>query len=373
MIKKIIFYVIIATLFCVIIYPKVYLFELGLKSLELGRTTAGIEDYKHFDVREIPKSENPTPLPIHSNYNLISETSSLKKLNNLNKTIAFLIIKNDSILHEKYYEGFGKNSKTNSFSMVKTIVSACLEKAIEEGKVQGYEQKVIDFLPWLKGPYAPEVSVGDLAKMSSGLKWKEDYFNLLTITPRTYITRNIQRVMKTIPIISPPGEKFNYQSGSTQLLSLVLESATDENISELVWRYFLNPLGVESESNWRLDSYKNNTEKSYCCFNSSARTFTRFALLFKNNGIWNGKQIISDKYVKKSTSPQLKNGQNYGYGWWIGKYHEKSFYSMRGHKGQYVFVFPNEDIVIVRLGREETSQDGIEYVEEVFEMLKNLS
>ena len=154
MIKKIIFCVIIATLFCVIIYPKVYLFELGLKSLELGRTTAGIEDYKHFDVREIPKSENPTPLPVHSNYNLISETSSLKKLNNLNKTIAFLIIKNDSILHEKYYEGFGKNSKTNSFSMVKTIVSACLEKAIEEGKVQGYEQKVIDFLPWLKGPYA---------------------------------------------------------------------------------------------------------------------------------------------------------------------------------------------------------------------------
>ena len=98
-----------------------------------------------------------------------------------------------------------------------------------------------------------------------------------------------------------------------------------------------------------------------------------FALLFKNNGIWNGKQIISDKYVKKSTRPQLKNGQNYGYGWWIGKYNAKSFYSMRGHKGQYVFVFPNEDIVIVRLGREETSQDGIEYVEEVFEMLKNLS
>ena len=133
MIKKIIFYVIISTLFCVIIYPKVYLFELGIKSLELGRTTAGIEDYKHFDIREIPKSENPTPLPIHSNYNLISETSSLKKLNNLNRTIAFLIIKNDSILHEKYYEGFGKNSKTNSFSMVKTIVSACLEMAIEEG------------------------------------------------------------------------------------------------------------------------------------------------------------------------------------------------------------------------------------------------
>ena len=88
---------------------------------------------------------------------------------------------------------------------------------------------------------------------------------------------------------------------------------------------FLNPLGVESESNWRLDSYKNNTEKSYCCFNSSARTFTRFALLFKNNGIWNGKQIISDKYVKKSTSPQLKNGQNYGYGWWIANIMKNHF------------------------------------------------
>jgi CubicO group peptidase (beta-lactamase class C family) len=356
-----------------------YLIELGAKVIELGRASAGLEDYVYFDSREIPKSDNPQAWPLHADYNSIPATSKLQKLHQDHRTVAFLVIKNDSIWHEQYFEGFGNDSKTNSFSMVKTIVSASLAKAIEEGDVKSFDQPVKDFLPWLQGAYADVVTVGNLATMSSGLKWKEDYENLLTITPRTYITRDVVEVMKTLPIETPPGERFVYQSGSTQLLSLVLTAATGETISDLVRRYFWNPLGAHADANWRLDTAEKGVEKSYCCFNSNARDFARFAALFKNGGVWNGKQLISADYVQKSIIPQFENGQDYGYGWWLGLHMGKHFYSMRGHNGQYVIVFPEADVIVVRLGRAQLpdlpgvrhSADYLGYMEEAFAMLNN--
>jgi CubicO group peptidase (beta-lactamase class C family) len=354
-----------------------YLFELSAKAIEIGRTTAGLEDYIHFDVREIPKSDTPQPWALHADYNSVPPTKTLKKMHETHKTVAFLIIKNDSIWHEQYFDGFGKDSKTNSFSMIKTIVAASLAKAIEEGHVKSFDQKAKDFLPWLKGAYANEMTVGDLATMSSGLDWKEDYDNLLTITPRTYITRDITRVMKTIPIKNEPGKKFVYQSGSTQLLSLVLTEATGETISDLVRRYFWNPLGAHADANWRLDSANKGIEKSYCCFNSNARDYARFAALFKNGGVWNNTQLISPEYVQKSIKPQFRNGENYGYGWWLGSHMGKRYFSMRGHNGQYAIVFPEDDVIVVRLGHEQLSDlpgvrhsaDYLGYMEEAFAML----
>jgi CubicO group peptidase (beta-lactamase class C family) len=338
-----------------------------------------LEDYVYFDSRPIAKSDNPQAWPLHTDYNSVPATSNLQELHQDLETAAFLIIKNDSIWHEQYFETFGKDSKTNSFSMVKTIVSASLAKAIEEGDVKSFDQKAKDFLPWLKGPYADSLTVGNLATMSSGLKWKEDYENLLTITPRTYITRDIVGVMKTLPIEAASGKRFVYQSGSTQLLSLILTTASGETISDLVRRYFWNPLGAHADANWRLDSAENGVEKSYCCFNSNARDFARFAALFKNGGIWNGTQLISADYVQKSTYPQFKNGQDYGYGWWLGSHKGKRYYSMRGHKGQYVIVFPDEDVIVVRLGRRQLpdllgvrhSADYLGYMEEAFTMLNH--
>ncbi len=351
--------------------------ELALKAIEMGRSTAGLEDYLHFAVREIPKSDSPQPWAVHKNYNTVPATEALNALHQEHGTVAFMIIKNDSIWHEQYFDGFDKTSKTNSFSMVKTIVSACLAKAIEEGHIQSFDQKVKDFLPWLKGPYADAVTVGNLATMSSGLDWKEDYENLFTITPRTYITRDITRVMKTLPIVDEPGKRFVYQSGSTQLLSLVLTAATVETITDLVRRYFWNPLGAQADAVWRLDSEKKGVEKSYCCFNSNARDFARFAALFKNGGVWDGAQLISAEYVQKSVMPQFENGQDYGYGWWLGSHMGKRYFSMRGHNGQYVIVFPDEDVLVVRLGHEQLpdlpgvriSADYLGYIEEAFAML----
>ena len=354
-----------------------FVFQLASKVLETGRTTAGIDDYLFFDNFKIPPSEQPQAWPLHKDFNATPTPASLNSLHEELSTVAFLIVKNDSLWHEQYFDGYDVGSKSNSFSVIKTIVAAALSKAIDAGHVESEEQKVIDFLPWLTGDYAKEVNMGDLASMSSGLKWNENYDNLLTITPRTYVEKDLESLMKTIPIASAPGQKFVYQSGSTQLLAMALEQATGHTISTLLYDYFWNPMGVEHPTSWIIDSGRNGMEKAYCCWNANARDFARFGKLFKNHGVWAGEQLIDSTFTAKAVRPRFEDGQQYGYGWWLGDVDGKSFFSMRGHLGQYVIVFPEDDIVIVRLGHlgmpdlpnSDTPADLPLFVREAFQML----
>jgi CubicO group peptidase (beta-lactamase class C family) len=327
-----------------------FVFLLVGKVLETGRTTAGINDYLYFDNIEIPPSDNPQAWLLDEDYNIIPSPPSLDALHKELGTVAFLIIKNDSLWHERYFDDYGLDSKSNSFSMIKTIVAAALPKAIEAGDVDSEDQKVIDFLPWLTGDYAKDVSMGDLASMSSGLKWKEDYENLLTITPRTYVEKDMARLMKTIPIESEPGQQFVYQSGNTQLLAMALQQATGKSISVLLCDYFWNPMGIEQPTSWIIDSKTHGLEKAYCCWNANARDFARFGKLFKNHGVWNGEQLIDSTFTAKAVRPRFEDSPQYGYGWWLGDVDGKAFFSMRGHLGQYVIVIPEHDVILVRLG-----------------------
>ena len=354
-----------------------FVFLLVGKVLETGRTTAGIDDYLYFDNIEIPPSDNPQAWLLDEDYNIIPSPPSLDTLHKELGTVAFLIIKNDSLWHERYFDDYGLDSKSNSFSMIKTIVAAALSKAIEAGDVDSEDQKVIDFLPWLTGDYAKDVSMGDLASMSSGLKWKEDYENLLTITPRTYVEKDMARLMKTIPIESEPGQQFVYQSGNTQLLAMALQQATGQSISVLLRDYFWNPMGVEQPSSWIIDSETHGLEKAYCCWNANARDFARFGKLFKNHGVWNSEQLIDSTFTAKAVRPRFEDSPQYGYGWWLGDVDGKAFFSMRGHLGQYVIVLPAYDLIVVRLGHRsmpdlpdsDTPADLPLFVREALQML----
>ena len=112
-----------------------------------------------------------------------------------------MVIKNDSILYEKYYDGYGTDSKSNSFSMVKSVVSALMGIAIQEGAIQSLDQKVVDFIPELKGTYAQEVKVGDLSSMASGQKWIEEYYNPFSVTSASYFVNDLDALILDQPII----------------------------------------------------------------------------------------------------------------------------------------------------------------------------
>ena len=354
-----------------------YLSELAKTIYKIQRTEADITDYKYFDNIDIPKSKTPQSWPIHENYNQTLLTTNLKSIHKEFGTVAFLIIKNDSIWHEKYYDGYNKNSYSNSFSMSKSIVNAIMGRAIQEGYFNSLDDKVSSFIDGYNKGYASKLTIGDLSSMSSGMKWTENYTNIFGVTARAYIGSNLNELILSRPIIKEPGKSFEYLSSDTQLLAMAIEKATQKKISELAYDWFWNPMGAENNALWQIDNIKTNNEKAYCCFNSNARDFARFGKLYKDNGFWNGEKLLDSTFVKTSTSKRFDSSPEYGYGFWLGEFKEKKFFSMRGHLGQYVIVFPGENIIIVRLGKshdkktenETFSKDFLDYIKEAFKML----
>ncbi|MCU0321183.1 MAG: beta-lactamase family protein [Chitinophagaceae bacterium] len=342
-----------------------------------GYTTAFLEDYKEFPNREIKKGV-AQPWSITKDYNSVPATKTLENTHKELQTIAYLIIKNDSIWHESYFDGFDQNSKSNSFSMAKSIVSMALGKAIMQGKIKSLDQKVTDFFPELKGKYANEVTVGDLSSMASGLSWDERYYSPFSIVTKAYFHDDLKGVILDLEINEKPGQSFKYLSGATQLLAMCVEKATGQYLSDYISEHFWKPMGAENEALWQLDNAPDGIEKAYCCIASNARDFARFGKLYLNNGNWNGNQILDSTFVKKSIKPRFSESPEYGYGWWMHKHLGKTLYYMRGHLGQFVIVIPEDQLIIVRLGHlkglqttsDPHSDDLYVYVEEAYEMLK---
>lgn len=343
-----------------------------------GEVTAFLEDYKEFPNREIKKGI-AQPWAISKAYNKTALTPVLEQTHKDLRSVAFLIIKNDSLWHESYYDGFDENSGSNSFSMAKSIISACLGKAIMECKIKSLDQKVTDFYPELKGKYAAEVTLGDLSSMASGLSWEEKYYSPFSVITRAYFDDDIKEVILNESIVETPGQSFKYLSGATQLLAMCIEKATGEYLSDYVSKHFWQPMGSENKALWQLDHAPDGIEKAYCCIASNARDFARFGKLYKQNGNWNGEQLLDSTFVKKSVSPRFANSPEYGYGWWMHTINNKDVFYMRGHLGQFVIVIPEDDIIVVRLGhlkglQTETdphSNDLYTYVEESLKMVNN--
>jgi CubicO group peptidase (beta-lactamase class C family) len=356
----------------------IYLYDLAKTIVKIKRTKADITDYKYFDNIDIPKSKNPQSWPFHKDFNTVKSTDKLNATHDRLGTIAYLIIKNDSLWYEKYYDGYNEKSYSNSFSIAKSIVTGILGKAIDEGYIKDLDQKVGDFIPEYKNGLAAKLTVGDLSSMSSGMKWTEDYKNIFGVTARAYVGTGLEELIMSRPIIREPGKSFKYLSGDTQLLAMTIEKATGKKISSLAYDWFWNPIGAENNALWQVDNLKTNTEKAYCCFNSNARDFAKFGKLFKDYGYWNGEKLLDSSFVKKVTTKRFNESPHYGYGFWLGDYKGMEYFSMRGHLGQYVIVFPKENIMIVRLGKRNDKKteaniypdDQLTFIEEGLKMIK---
>ena len=351
----------------------------GVRTIYLtGNNTAFISDYEYFENREI-KNSIPQPWLIHKNYNSIEESENLKKLNKERKTKSFLVIKNDSIVFEKYYDGHEQTSLSNSFSVAKSIVTSLMGKAIMEGKIKGLDQPLSDYFDEYKEGLASELTVGDLASMSSGMKWKEKYYSVINITSESYFTDDLRSVILGQEIIKKPGQSFRYSSGDTQLLGMVIEKATGTTLTNYLSEKFWKPMGAENSALWQIDSEDSGMEKAYCCIASTARDFARFGKLYINKGKWNDEVILDSSFVDLSINPAFKDSPYYGYGWWLYNYEGKKVFTMNGHRGQFVISFPEENIIIVRQGdfnskgnTDDGSGDLFQYISEGYKIANSI-
>ena len=340
-----------------------------------GETTASIDDYVYFENSTI-KNRDASVWPKHKDYNSLYMPEKLTLLHEDSRSIAYLVIKNDSLLHESYFDGYDENSKTNSFSMAKSYVCALLGKAIMDGHIESLDQPVGDFFEEYKTGLASTVTVGDLASMASGSSWVESYYSPFTITTRAYYGEELEKAIFSLNTVKTPGRAFEYSSGDTQLLAMIIEKATGEKLYNYLSKSLWIPLESENDALWQVDSQKNDMVKAYCCIASNAKDFARLGRLYKDYGKWNGKKILDSTYVVKSINPRFEKSPQYGYGFWLNKINDKSFFMMEGHLGQCVIVEPTDNLIIVRLGHEKYffgnnpyNGDITTYIEETYKML----
>jgi len=354
-----------------------YIFKAVKTTYFTGHKTAFIDDYPYFDNRVIQNSAKVQEWPLKKDYNEVNATAKLDSLNEALETAAFLLIKNDSIWFEKYYHGYDKKSRTNSFSMAKSVVTILMFKAIQDGYLENTEQPVADFFP----QFNSSLKLGDLSSMASGLNWNENYYNPFASTARAYFDENIREQVLELEVVEKPGKEFKYLSGNTQLLAMVIEKATGKTLSGYLSESFWKPMGMNDEALWQLDSESSGMEKAYCCISSNARNFAKFGKLLINDGEWNDRQLLDSSFVATASQPRFEETPYYGYGFWLSDYKNKDVYYMRGVLGQYVIIIPEDDLIIVRLGRELIRRTGDDkhyedfymYIDEAYKMLDHAS
>lgn len=328
----------------------------GLKSTYFRfEKSAQVDDARFFYNDTIRKSNNPFFWPKSTNYNKKNLSKKLRKTLEEYKTHSFIIIHKDSLLYEEYWDKWGvKNNKSNSFSMAKSVVSLVAGIAVDEGFLNSFDQSVKSVFPRLKFfEKNPSVSVGDLLNMASGLDWKEKYFGPFNITAESYFTKNLTDLIMNVDFIEEPGLRYKYQSGSTQLASLMIEKVLVDSIGISFSDFFRDRLwdkiGAEEDALWSLDS-NGGVVKSFCCFHSNAKDFAKVGRLFLNSGVVNNKDtLLNSWYFEKIYGSNIVDF--YSYGWWKDFSFNAPVYYMRGFLGQFVIVVPDENLIIVRLGR----------------------
>ncbi len=309
--KIITWFIIIICVLILILYAtgNDYIFR-GVKLTYMkGESTANINDYKDFD-NNVILAGAPRVWHQHLDYNQFPLSANFEKEMNDFGTAGLVIIKDNQILSEYYFNGYAQNDITNSFSMAKTFTTMMLGKAIEQGYIKGLDQKITDFIPEFKDDkFGAECTVGDLSAMTSGYDWDEDYYFPLNPTAKAYYGDDIVKQMLDRKFVSQPGGHFKYQSSDTQLLG----------------------------------------------------DFAKLGQLLLNDGNWYGKQILDSTFVQKMVLPNKKafgpnEPQIYGYSVWMDYNYKTPFYAMLGHLGQRIIVIPSEKLVVVRTGKTHNDQ-----------------
>lgn len=315
---------------------------------------ADIKDYKKFPNREIQNKSNTIfNFPIsNQNFDLNLIKNDFDEYVSKNKTVAFLVIHNDTIKYEKYYNKYNEASIVPSFSMAKSFTSILIGCAIDDKLITSIKEPITNYIPELKKNDFQKVTIEHLLQMTSGLDFNESYLNPFGHAASFYYGRNLRKETSKLKLKNEPGKVCEYASGNTQLLGLVLERALKEKtISKYFEEKIWTPLQMEYDASWSIDKKKNGLEKTFCCVNARTKDFAKIGRLYLNKGNWNGNQVVSQKWVESSTKRDTLRGSagNYQYQWWIPN--KKGDFIAEGILGQFIFVSPSKNLIIVRLGK----------------------
>jgi CubicO group peptidase (beta-lactamase class C family) len=325
-------------------------------------TEADVGDQFRFPSRTIPAGREISPLPaateIQPSPPAESGGAGFDEFLRDTGTIAFVVVDDDRVVYQRYFEGADREDRQTSFSVAKSFLSTLVGIAIDEGRIDDVEDPVTKYVPGLaeRDPRFEDITLEDLLTMSSGLRYEEQGSPFLPWGDDidTYYGTDLRELaLEQTQIEGPPSTTWHYNNYNPLLLGLVLERATGMSVSGYMSTRLWRPLGAEVDATWSLDSEASGFEKMESGLNVAPIDYARFGELLLHGGEWNGARIVSERWVRAATGPDASTDPfaNYQYFWWVDVARPGRFYAL-GNLGQYIYVAPDAGAVIVRNGRD---------------------
>jgi CubicO group peptidase (beta-lactamase class C family) len=295
-----------------------------------------------------PITASPTPLALPAGRPLV--IPGIDEYMATQQTAGLVIVQDGKVRFERYGLGFDAAGRWTSFSVAKSFTSTLVGAAIQDGYIQSLEDKVSRYIPGLRGSAYDDVSVRQLLTMSSGVRWNEDYedpnadvaqFNNAKPEPGMDATVSY---MRKLPRAHPPGEAWHYNTGETNLIGVLVSSATGKPLSRYLEEKIWHPAGMQADATWLLG--KTGHEIAGCCLQASTRDFARFGLFVLANGQAGGRQIVPADWFAAATQKQKdigEPGRGYGFQWWT---YDDGSVAAQGIFGQGNFIDPQRRLVI---------------------------
>lgn len=321
---------------------------------------------KYFPTHEITPGDSISAMPQIENINLPANfvfNDTLRNTAEFMKDIdvtGFIVIKNDTLVFENYFRGNTSSSHTIAWSMSKSFVSALVGIAVKEGKIRSLNDVAGKYVPQLKGTAYENVTLKNLLQMSSGVRWNEDYSDFNSDINRfgrvLALGLSFEKFLMKLDEDKAQGTYNRYNSSDTQVLGMVLTSATGYSISEYLELKIWKPLGMEGKAWWLVDDH--GIEFAAAGLSASLRDYARFGELYLHKGTWNNLELVPASWVKQSHTPDaihLLPGENdlsdfdlgYGFQWWILDGNEGE-YTALGVYNQFIYINPTHNVVIVQ-------------------------
>lgn len=349
------------------------------------------DDYRRYEYHTIgngptafhfrPGGGDRVPETVEYRNGDVMKRVALSELLRSTGTHAFIVVRDNQVLYEDYFNGFARDSLCTSWSLSKSFTSALVGIAISEGYIKSLDDPITNYLPELKAQRFDAITIRNLLTMGSGIQYRIGFFPWDEFVLAGYYPNLRQLLLSDLKIVEPPGQSFHYNNFNTELIGMILERTTgiapSQYLQEKVWK----PIGMEYSATWSIDSDADGFEITPILLNARAIDLAKFGRLYLNSGDWQGRQIVPEHWVVESTTSDpndrrpwetfsrwQEGGGYYKYFWW-GVSHEQSDYSFMGigTYGQFIFVSPKTRVVIVRTADE----DGIDppYWREVFQYI----
>jgi CubicO group peptidase (beta-lactamase class C family) len=275
---------------------------------------------------------------------------------------AFMVIHKGIPVAEAYKPQFGPNTRFLSWSMAKSVVNAMVGILVREGKMD--INQPLGFDDW-KNDDRSKITLNDIMQMQSGLKWNEDYGNRSDVTLMLHCESDMGHFAVERPVAYPAGSHWYYSSGSTNIVSYLIRKQLDND--SLYYSFannqLFNKIGMP-DAILEVDASGTRVGSSYLY--ATARDYARFALLYMNDGIFNGERILPEGWVRYSTTPALDSKGAYGSFFWLNRGHEypaapEDMFMCVGHDGQCILMIPSKELIVVVLGYSPLSKGGMDF------------